>query len=157
MVVDTGHSGRQTTLDACRHSKAPVIASHTAAEALYPHMRTKSDDELRAIAETGGVIGVFAMPWFIHADPAHTTMENVLNHIDYVAGVAGIDHVGIGTDWPMSDVTWSLVFLIASPPNWGFIPARVHPQRPCWDLSATAHLSTSPAGWCLAGTATRTF
>ncbi len=123
MVVDTGHSGRQTTLDACRHSKAPVIASHTAAEALYPHMRTKSDDELRAIAETGGVIGVFAMPWFIHDNPAHTTMEHVLNHIDYVAGVAGIDHVGIGTDWPMSDVTWSLVFFkdrIA--PKLGFHP-----------------------------------
>jgi membrane dipeptidase len=123
MVVDTGHSGRQTTLDACRHSKAPVIASHTAAEALYPHMRAKSDDELRAIAETGGVIGVFAMPWFIHDNPAHTTMEHVLDHIDYVAEVAGIDHVGIGTDWPMSDVTWSLVFFkdrIA--PKLGFDP-----------------------------------
>ncbi len=123
MVVDTGHSGRRTTLDACRYSKAPVIASHTAAEAVYPHMRAKSDEELRAIADTGGVIGVFAMPWFIHEDPRHTTMEHVLNHIDYVAGVAGIDHVGIGTDWPMSDVTWSLVFFkehIA--PKLGFAP-----------------------------------
>ncbi|WP_066068981.1 dipeptidase [Neobacillus soli] len=110
IVVDTGHCGKQTTLDACKYSKAPVIASHTGVKAIFNHMRCKSDEEIQAIAATGGVIGVFAMPWFIHEDPNDTTINHVLNHIDYNINLVGIDHVGIGTDWPMSDVTWSLVY-----------------------------------------------
>lgn len=110
ILVDTGHCGKQTTLDACKYSKQPVIASHTAVEAIYPHLRCKSDEELRAIAETSGVIGIFAMPWFVHSDPKNTTLDHVLDHIDYVVRLVGVDYVGIGTDWPMSDVTWSLVY-----------------------------------------------
>ncbi|SET69764.1 dipeptidase [Paenibacillus sp. NFR01] len=110
VIVDTGHCGKQTTLDACALSQAPVIASHTGAEAVYPHMRCKSDEEIRAIAATGGVIGVFAMPWFVHHDPQHTTLDHVLDHIDYMVQLVGSDHVGIGTDWPMSDTLWSLIY-----------------------------------------------
>jgi membrane dipeptidase len=110
ILVDTGHCGKQTTLDACRLSTKPVIASHTAVEVLYPHMRCKSDEELLAIAGTGGVIGIFAMPWFIHENPKHTTLDHVLDHIDYTVRLVGVDHVGIGTDWPMSDLVWSLVY-----------------------------------------------
>ncbi|HEU5138863.1 MAG TPA: membrane dipeptidase [Bacillales bacterium] len=110
ILVDTGHCGKQTTLDACRYSKKPVIASHTGVEKIFSHMRCKSDQEIQTIAETGGVIGVFAMPWFVHKDPDHTTIDHVLDHIDYVVQLVGEDHVGIGTDWPMSDVTWSLVY-----------------------------------------------
>lgn len=110
ILVDTGHCGKQTTLDACRLSSKPVIASHTAVEALYPHMRCKSDEEMLAIAGTGGVIGIFAMPWFVHEDPRHTTLDHVLDHLDYAVRLVGVDHVGIGTDWPMSDLVWSLVY-----------------------------------------------
>ncbi|MNN33730.1 Membrane dipeptidase [compost metagenome] len=110
IVVDTGHCGKQTTLDACRVSSAPVIASHTGVERLYPHMRCKSDEEILAVAGTGGVVGIFAMPWFVHGDPANTTLDHVLDHIDYVVRLAGVDYVGIGTDWPMSDVEWSLIY-----------------------------------------------
>lgn len=110
IIVDTGHCGKRTTLDACKISSAPVIASHTGAAAIYPHMRCKSDDELMAIANTGGVIGIFAMPWFVHEDPNDTTLDHVLDHIDYVVRLVGADHVGIGTDWPMSDLDWSLIY-----------------------------------------------
>ncbi|MBP3039067.1 membrane dipeptidase [Bacillaceae bacterium Marseille-Q3522] len=110
IVADTGHCGKQTTLDACKYSKKPVIASHTGVKKIYSHMRCKSDEEIKAIANTGGVIGVFAMPWFVHGDPDHTTIDHVLDHIDYIVHLVGIDHVGIGTDWPMSDVTWSLIY-----------------------------------------------
>lgn len=123
IIVDTSHSGRQTTLDACRHSTSPVIASHTASSALYPHMRCKSDDEMRAIAATGGVVGIFAMPWFIHDDPRATTLDHVLDHIEYVAELIGSDHVGIGTDWPMSDVVWALIYFKDNvAPRLGFEP-----------------------------------
>ncbi|MBO9129361.1 membrane dipeptidase [Bacillus sp. 165] len=110
IVVDTGHCGKQTTLDACYYSTKPVIASHTGVESIFHHMRCKSDEEIKAIAGTGGVIGVFAMPWFIHHEPRKTTVDHVLDHIEYIINLVGIDHVGIGTDWPMSDVTWSLVY-----------------------------------------------
>jgi membrane dipeptidase len=110
IIVDTGHCGKQTTLDACRYSKAPVIASHTGVKVIFNHMRCKSDEEIKAIAATGGVIGIFAMPWFVNEDPNNTTINHVLDHIEYIINLVGIDHVGIGTDWPMSDVTWSLVY-----------------------------------------------
>jgi membrane dipeptidase len=59
ILVDTGHCGRQTTLDACTLSKKPAIASHTAAKGAYDHARAKTDEELLALARTGGVIGVY--------------------------------------------------------------------------------------------------
>lgn len=110
IVVDTGHCGKQTTLDACDYSTKPVIASHTGAESVYYHYRNKSNEEIKAIAKTGGVIGVYAMPWFLYEDENNTTIDHVLDHIEYIINLVGIDHVGIGTDWPMSDLPWSLVY-----------------------------------------------
>ena len=109
IVVDTGHCGYNTTMDACKYSKAPVVATHTGVEKIHPHARCKSDDEIRAIAETGGVVGIFAMPWFVADDPANTTIEHFLDHIDYVVRLVGADHVGIGTDWPMPQTKWAAV------------------------------------------------
>ena len=100
IVVDTGHCGYNTTMDACKYSKAPVIATHTGVEKVFFHARCKSDDEIRAIADTGGVVGIFAMPWFSAEDPDNTTVDHVIDHIQYVADLVGVVHVCIGTDWP---------------------------------------------------------
>lgn len=100
IIVDTGHSGHQTTLDAAALSKAPIVASHTSAAAVYPVDRAKADDEIRAIASTGGVIGVYAVPFFL-APGEDVTIEAMLDHIDYIANLVGCRHVGIGTDWPL--------------------------------------------------------
>jgi membrane dipeptidase len=99
MIVDVSHCGHLTTLDACRHSKKPVTANHTSARSLYFHARGKSDDALQAIADTGGVIGVLALPSFL-TDAAVPTIEHMLNHIDYISERVGWRHVAIGTDWP---------------------------------------------------------
>jgi len=107
IIVDTGHVGRQTTLDACEVSEAPVVASHTAAQGVYDHARGKSDEELRAIAGTGGVIGVVTVPFFLASGPS-VTINAMLDHIEYVAEVAGVDHVCVGTDWPMQLPEWML-------------------------------------------------
>jgi membrane dipeptidase len=98
IIVDTSHCGRQTTLDACRFSEAPVLANHTSAQTVFDHARAKSDEEFRAIADTGGVIGVYALPFFLGTGTV--TIEATLDHIDYIIGLVGIDHVGIGTDGP---------------------------------------------------------
>lgn len=100
MIVDTSHSGRRTTLDACELSERPVVASHTSAAGLYEVDRGKSDDELTALAETGGVIGIVAVPAFLGEGPG-TTIEAMLDHIDYLTELVGWQHVGIGTDWPL--------------------------------------------------------
>ena len=100
IVVDTSHCGTQTTLDACALSKAPVFANHTCAQGVYAHARGKNDDELRAIADTGGVAGVVTVPFFV-SGKSQANIECVLDHIDYMCELVGWQHVGLGTDWPM--------------------------------------------------------
>jgi membrane dipeptidase len=100
VIVDTAHSGPRTTLDAAALSAQPVVASHTSAAALLPHQRAKSDDELKAIAGSGGVIGIMAVP-FVLAPGEGVTVQAWLDHVDYVANLVGSEHVAIGTDWPL--------------------------------------------------------
>ena len=99
MMVDVSHCGYLTTMDACRHSRSPVNANHTCAGSVYRHARAKSNEELLAIAGTGGVIGVVAVPHFLTVNPA-PSIEVMLDHIDYIVDLVGWRHVGIGSDWP---------------------------------------------------------
>lgn len=107
MLVDVSHCGRQTTLDACAASDAPVIASHTSATAVYSHARAKDDGELEAIAATGGVVGVYAVPFFLGpSDDA--SVEDMLDHVDHLVSLLGADHVCLGLDWPKQLPKWAL-------------------------------------------------
>jgi membrane dipeptidase len=107
IVVDTAHCGPQTTLDACRVSKAPVVASHTSSKTVFAHDRGKSDDVLKALASTGGVIGLVTVPFFIGA-PRTADLNTWADHVEHVAELVGVEHVAIGTDWPMPGPMWSL-------------------------------------------------
>lgn len=100
MIVDTSHCGHQTTLDACFFSSMPVTANHTGAQTLFNHDRAKSDEEIVAIAETGGLIGIYALPFFLAPVSVDPSFEVILDNIDYIADMVGWQHVGIGTDWP---------------------------------------------------------
>lgn len=108
VIIDTSHCGPRTTIDCCEVSSAPVIASHTSARAVFDHDRGKSDEELRALAATGGVIGVLAIPFFLAPGRDPVLIETWLDHIDYVAGLVGAEHVAIGTDWPLPYSTFYL-------------------------------------------------
>lgn len=127
ILVDLGHCGRQTTLDACALSEVPVVASHTAAEGVRFHARAKSDEELRAIAGTGGVIGVYAVPSFLTDDPKTGTIELLLDQIDYIANLVGYEHVGLGTDWPMQGPDWAVEVLGEWAKEIGFRPEHTFP------------------------------
>lgn len=107
IIVDTAHCGPQTTLDACRFSRAPVVATHTSAKGVFAHDRGKSDDVLRALADTGGVIGIVTVPFFM-APPRQADLNTWADHVEYVAELVGVEHVGIGTDWPMPGPMFSL-------------------------------------------------
>lgn len=100
IIVDTSHCGPMTTLDACRFSKAPVTANHSSAYSVYNHARGKTDECLRAIADTGGLIGVLAVPAYL-TDADIPTIDHMLDHIEYIADLIGWQHVAIGTDWPL--------------------------------------------------------
>jgi membrane dipeptidase len=125
VIVDTAHSGRQTTLDSCAVSELPVIASHTSARALHHHDRAKDDSQLEAVAATGGVIGVCAVPAFLgrtRARGSKLTVQAILDHIDHITRVVGWQHVGVGTDWPLQMDRQSLDALINGLKDRGFRP-----------------------------------
>jgi membrane dipeptidase len=96
IMVDLSHSGEHTCLDAIAASKSPISINHTGCRALTDLPRNKTDAELRGVAEKGGFIGIFFMP-FLNLT-GHATDEDVVAHIDHAVNVCGEDHVGIGTD-----------------------------------------------------------
>lgn len=100
IIIDMSHSSRQATLDTCALSKNPVVVSHASAANLHDIARAKSDEEIGAIAASGGVIGVAAAPGLLTARE-QPSIEIMLDHIDYMAKLAGWRHVAIGTDWPL--------------------------------------------------------
>jgi len=96
IMVDLSHSGEHTCLDAIAASKAPISINHTGCRALADLPRNKTDAELRGVAEKGGFVGIFFMPFLNVSGHAHA--EDVVAHIDHAVSVCGEDHVGIGTD-----------------------------------------------------------
>jgi len=102
VMVDLSHSGRQTCLDAARASRRPISINHTGCRALVDMPRNKSDEELRLVAEGGGFVGIYFMPFLNPASVA--TAEDVVAHIDHAVNVCGEDHVGIGTDGGTSGI-----------------------------------------------------
>lgn len=95
IIPDCAHSGWQTSLEAAQVSTKPVVASHTTAGALYPHIRSKPDDVLKAIVDSGGYAGICCIPRYLRKEG---DIAELLNHVDHVAKTFGSDHVAIGTD-----------------------------------------------------------
>ena len=96
VMVDLSHSGRQICLDAARASKQPISINHTGCRALVDLPRNKTDEELRLVADKGGFVGIYFMP-FLNLS-GHATADDVVAHIEHAVNVCGEDHVGIGTD-----------------------------------------------------------
>ncbi len=96
VLVDLSHCGQRTTAEAIAQSPGPVSITHSGCAAVYEHPRSKQDAELRAMADKGGVIGIYMMPFLNAEGPA--TADDFLRHIEHAVNVCGEDHVGIGTD-----------------------------------------------------------
>ncbi|MCL4192152.1 MAG: membrane dipeptidase [Thermoguttaceae bacterium] len=95
VIVDVAHSGWRTSLEAAQASKQPMVASHTTAAAIHTHIRSKPDEVIRAICDTGGLVGICCISGFL-GGPGH--IGTFLDHIDYVAKKFGAERVAIGTD-----------------------------------------------------------
>lgn len=98
IIVDVSHCNRQTTLDACDTSSMPITSTHAGCDAITPARRNKTDDEIRAIAKTGGVFGITPIKFMINDSGKGATMEHFIAHLEHAINVAGIDHVGIASD-----------------------------------------------------------
>lgn len=101
MLIDVSHCGDQTTLDAIDLSPRPIAFTHSNCRALNNHPRLKTDDAIRKLAAKGGVMGITGVRMFLR-DRDPTTVENVVDHIDHVVKLVGIEHVGVGTDSDLS-------------------------------------------------------
>ena len=97
MLVDVSHCGDRTTLDAIEISKRPIAITHSNCRALNDHPRLKTDEAIAKLAAKGGVMGITGVRNFVR-DREPTTIEHVVDHVDHVVKVAGIEHVGIGSD-----------------------------------------------------------
>jgi len=96
MVVDLSHCGLQTTSDGIAASTRPVAITHSGCRGVFDHPRSKTDDILRALANKGGVIGIYMMP-FINAQ-GQPMAADLIKQIEYAVNACGEDHVGIGSD-----------------------------------------------------------
>ncbi|MFS8571193.1 MAG: membrane dipeptidase [Thermaerobacter sp.] len=98
MVVDVSHCGPQTTLDAIELSQQPIAFTHALCRSLSDHARAKSDEAIRLLAETGGYMGIVAVPFFLRRD-GEAGIDDMMRHLAHAAEIMGIDRVGIATDW----------------------------------------------------------
>jgi len=97
IAIDLSHANRATTADALSVSAQPVVMTHASCAAVHAHPRAKTDEQLRALAAKGGVVGIFDLP-YLTASPRQPTVDDYMAHLEHALKVAGEDHVGIGSD-----------------------------------------------------------
>ena len=99
MMIDVSHVSEGTFWDVIKYSKDPIFASHSSVKALCDHDRNLTDDQLRALAKNGGVIQICIYDGYLNNDAKAASIDDIVKHIDHAVKVAGIDHVGIGSDF----------------------------------------------------------
>jgi membrane dipeptidase len=98
MLIDISHLAEKGFWDVIALTRQPVIASHSNAKALCPHERNLSDEQLLAIRENGGVVGINYYPVFLR-ESGVATARDIIAHIDHMAALIGCDHIGLGSDF----------------------------------------------------------
>jgi membrane dipeptidase len=102
MVIDVSHVGERTSLDALSLASGPVIASHANARGVHDSARNLSDEQIRAIAASGGVIGLCGFPAFVAPDDP-PTLDQLIDHAVYISDLVGPEHIGLGLDFAIED------------------------------------------------------
>lgn len=98
-IVDLAHISDEGFRDALEFFDGPLMCSHTCARTLCRHPRNLTDEQIRLLAERGGLIGVCFFGQFLDEDPKRRTVERVVDHAEHLVEVAGADHVALGPDW----------------------------------------------------------
>jgi len=100
VTVDLSHANAQTTADTIAASSKPPIMSHAGCAAVHAHPRNKTDDQLHALADKGGVVGIYDL-MYLAPSPKQPTVDDYMAHMEHALKVAGEDHVGVGSDVPI--------------------------------------------------------
>jgi membrane dipeptidase len=103
VALDLSHSNTQTTADGIALSKKPPIITHAGCRAVHAHPRNKEDREMKALADRGGVMGIYMLP-YLTPSPKQPMLDDYIQHMEHALDVMGEDHVGIGTDVPFQRV-----------------------------------------------------
>ncbi|MER9756223.1 dipeptidase [Mesorhizobium sp. M0166] len=112
VIVDCTHTGYKTTMDALSLTTRPAVFSHSNSAAVFPSKRNIQDDQAKAAAATGGLVGITSVPQFVvpaNGAAARPSLDDLIAHIDHFVALIGIDHVGLGLDYwwgtlPFSDL-----------------------------------------------------
>ncbi len=109
IVIDLSHCGQQTTNDGIQFSKTGAMINHSMCEALHKkHPRAKTDEQIKAMADKGGVLGIICLGYMIGPNlGVDTTLETYVDHIDHAVKVGGIDHVGLAADYAVQGLAAS--------------------------------------------------
>jgi microsomal dipeptidase-like Zn-dependent dipeptidase len=99
ILVDVSHVSEKTFYDVIALSSQPVAASHSSVKALCDHDRNLTDKQLQALSENGGVAQICLVDLFVNKDKSKASLMDAIEHIDHAVKVAGIDHVGIASDF----------------------------------------------------------
>ncbi|MFV0518000.1 MAG: dipeptidase [Aminipila sp.] len=99
MIIDVSHLSEGGFYDVATHSKCPFVASHSCARALCNHQRNLTDDQLKTIGNKGGLIGVNFYSSFLQEKSEYATLNNIVDHVKYMVNKAGIEAVGLGSDF----------------------------------------------------------
>jgi len=127
VAVDLAHVNTPGVLETCERAEQPVLCTHTGVRGVYDGARNITDEEIDAIAETGGVVGIIFAPVFLSGELVGDT-RLVVDHIEYVADRVGVDHVAVGSDYD------------------GWIPTIPSDQRDCRDIGRVPEV-LEDRGW----------
>ena len=128
LLLDLSHGGARTILEAIAAAKRPPTISHTGARAVFDHPRNVDDATLKALADKGGVAGIYFMPYLVAS--SKPSGEDLVRHIEHMAKVLGEDHLGIGTDG-------------------GFLPIEINAET--WKRAREAYEARTKAGFAAPG------
>lgn len=103
MLIDVSHLSETGFWDVIKRSKAPIVASHSNCYNLCPHPRNLKDEQIKALADKGSVIGITFVPNFLTQEKRRTNVKDVVKHIDYLVEKVGVDCVGLGSDFDGTD------------------------------------------------------
>jgi membrane dipeptidase len=142
IIIDVAHTGWRSSYEAAKASRLPIIASHTACCGLFEHYRGKPDNVIKAIAEKDGLIGVVWVPAFLGRSQ---DLNAMLDHVDYLAKLVGVDRIGIGTDVVHVSPRREAAFAKMKPrrpkgrksrsPLWSFWPPKENTDLPTWRMA----------------------
>ncbi|HHV95531.1 MAG TPA: membrane dipeptidase [Clostridiaceae bacterium] len=102
MLIDLSHISERGFWDVIELTTQPIILSHSNAYKIYPHRRNLKDEQIKAVKENGGVIGINFYPYFLNGSNK-ATVDDVIKHIDHMISIAGEDHIGIGADYDQTE------------------------------------------------------